>query len=158
MTLCQLCGCAQMQIVIFAPLIGSKNKPFSVIGEKCHLGSRHYSLSSPRWWQVIHGSGSSPSVSCGILDAGSLNTTASSLMHNEAFIHIILTLLIHHYNSSWALPHSAARHFNQHQCQQYESSWLIVKVSAYVCVCVRALVCVCGHLFMCWRAPMWACM
>ncbi len=103
------------------------------------------SLCSPLQWQVIHSCVGSPSVSCGILDIACLHTSVSSLMHNGAFLHIILTLLIHHYNSSWAPPRFAARRFNQHQCQQRDSSWLIVKVSACVCVCVGTRLCVGGR-------------
>lgn len=63
-----------------------------------------------------------------------LHTAASSLMHNKAFLHSSLTLLLHHYNSSRELTRFAARRFNQHQCQQHESSTLIVKVCVMVSI------------------------
>lgn len=54
-------------------------------------------------------------------------------MPNEAALHIILALLIHHYSSSWALPRFAARHFNQHHCQHL---WIITADCKGVCICV----------------------
>lgn len=75
-------------------------------------------------------------LSCGVMwDLGyCLHTAVSSLMHNKAFLHSSLTLLLHHYNSSHELTRFAARRFNQHQCQQHESSALIVKVCVMVSI------------------------